>query len=333
MKLKVGLAACVLAGVGISSASASTFSGMVNFGDSLSDVGNIYALTTIGHMINSSTPIVPGAPGYYDGRFSNGPIWIDQLAGLLGLPAPTISANGGSDYAYGDATSGTGFTQTYIPNIQQQISSWSSNSAGAASQLFTMFGGANDLFDALSSGGTPAQQATDAQQAAMNIATGVQTLYNDGARHILVANLPDLGLLPDFRGSPQETQAAALADTFNSTLATQLTQISGSSPGLILYSLDVHTLFNQLVADPSAYGLTNVTDRAYTGDDNFIGNGTSVADPSGYLFWDADHPTTTGHELLAQAAYDVVPEPSSMMGVLGALVLVVGRRRSQHRPA
>jgi phospholipase/lecithinase/hemolysin len=47
------------------------------FGDSYCDVGNIYIATA--HAI-------PLSPPYYQGRFSNGPIWVEHVAGAMGLP-------------------------------------------------------------------------------------------------------------------------------------------------------------------------------------------------------------------------------------------------------
>ena len=53
---------------------AQPISTVVVFGDSLSDKGNIYEYTK--HRM-------PAAPGYYQGRFSNGPIWPELLANQL----------------------------------------------------------------------------------------------------------------------------------------------------------------------------------------------------------------------------------------------------------
>src|SRR5580658_5393666 len=60
------------------------------FGDSLSDVGNVYSAVGI-----------PASPPYYQGEFSNGPVWVQDLAAGLGLPALQPSRLGGTDYAYG----------------------------------------------------------------------------------------------------------------------------------------------------------------------------------------------------------------------------------------
>src|SRR5205823_5341630 len=69
---------------------------LVVFGDSLSDVGNVN---------NQTFGISPGS-GYWNGRFSNGPVWAESLATGLSLSAPTYSRGGGSDWAYGGAHTG-----------------------------------------------------------------------------------------------------------------------------------------------------------------------------------------------------------------------------------
>src|SRR4051794_6489859 len=65
--------------------------GIVSFGDSLTDTGNLYAATG-----------QPPAP-YDMGRFSNGPLWVEYLANQLGVAAPTASLLGGSNYAWAGA--------------------------------------------------------------------------------------------------------------------------------------------------------------------------------------------------------------------------------------
>lgn len=52
------------------------FDALVVFGDSYCDVGNLFLAT------GGAEPVAP----YYNGRFSNGPIWLDHVAGFLGVP-------------------------------------------------------------------------------------------------------------------------------------------------------------------------------------------------------------------------------------------------------
>src|SRR5579871_5109851 len=52
------------------------YSALYVFGDSYCDVGNLFTVT------GGAEPAAP----YYNGRFSNGPLWGDHVAGFLGVP-------------------------------------------------------------------------------------------------------------------------------------------------------------------------------------------------------------------------------------------------------
>jgi phospholipase/lecithinase/hemolysin len=71
------LAAAALAAL-IAGPASAAFSNAYFFGDSLSDTGNVYTVFGPGY--------VP-AP-YYDGRFSNGPVWVEHLAAMPTPPRP-----------------------------------------------------------------------------------------------------------------------------------------------------------------------------------------------------------------------------------------------------
>ena len=106
-------------------AAAGPFNNLVLFGDSLSDIGNIAAQPFI------NTP----GPYYWNGRFSNGPVYAETLATGLGLPALIRStASGGADYAYGGAkTTGTAFPDSlFVKDIDDQVNAYLSSHNGAA---------------------------------------------------------------------------------------------------------------------------------------------------------------------------------------------------------
>ncbi|MHC4946335.1 MAG: hypothetical protein ACYTG7_25250, partial [Planctomycetota bacterium] len=50
------------------------FTGLWSFGDSLTDTGNTFALT------GGSFPL---SPPYFDGRFSDGPVWIESFGQVV----------------------------------------------------------------------------------------------------------------------------------------------------------------------------------------------------------------------------------------------------------
>ena len=86
---------------------------IVAFGDSLIDTGNCSS-SPHGH------PPAPTSPAA-----SNGPVWVEYLAGRLGIAAPTPSLTGGTDYAWGGAETGFGLSVAGTQNINSQVeSSW-----------------------------------------------------------------------------------------------------------------------------------------------------------------------------------------------------------------
>ncbi len=134
---RCGLAALIGLVFWTSSAAAGPFTDLVVFGDSLSDIGNI-----------AQAPIIntPG-PYYWNGRFSNGPVYAESLATGLGLPALIRSTASGGDYAYGGAkTTGTTFpTSLFVRDVDEQVDQFLSARTASASALYVVFAGANDL--------------------------------------------------------------------------------------------------------------------------------------------------------------------------------------------
>jgi phospholipase/lecithinase/hemolysin len=306
-------------------APADPITGMVVFGDSLSDAGNASAATG-GHF--------PPAP-YSDGRFSNGPIWVQHLAGQLGVTSPTPSLLGGTDYAIGGATTGStpldaklgtpagyaplmtpsGQFITNVPTLQTQVAGYIASLGGgkiSPGTLVTVWAGANDFFDGQTNPLVPAK----------NVANAVSSLIGAGAKNLLVAYLPDLSKTPFGLGSPPSTQQglAALSAGFNHALGAELSLL-GSVQGVTIHTLDTVGLLQQIQGNPARYGFTNVT-----------GEGILTGNPAapGYLFWDDVHPTTAGHAVIAGQAFATLsaPEPSgATLAVLGVLGLLCRARR------
>ncbi len=292
---------------------AGDITGIVAFGDSLSDVGNDY-LATGGVNPNSPNPpnLYPGGSfpgGSYDpGHYSNGPIWLEYLAHSLGIAAPTPSLAGGTDYAWGGAETGKGLSFAGTPNIGTQISMYLASNTPSSTQLFTIWGGANDFLN----GGV-----TNPWVPVGHLLHEITTLADAGAKQFLVPNLPLLGELPATIHSSESSALDALTMAFDSILHTQLDRLE-QKLGVTIYQLDVNSVFQNMIADPGKYGLTDVTDPAYL-DPNYNGQG--------FLFWDFVHPTTEVQALIGADAYATVPEPSSWTLVLIAAPLVLAWRR------
>jgi phospholipase/lecithinase/hemolysin len=271
------------------------FSGVYAFGDSLSDAGNI-SLATLGNL--------PVSGIYSGGRFTNGNVWVQDLAQNLGLPAPKPSLAGGTDYAYGGAE--TGVTAVHAANpsdLPSQLGQFVANVPNPSpTALYTVWAGSNDVLDIANSAETPAQQQASVQQAVNNEVSFIDGLVAHGAKDLVIMNVPDLGKTPYEMARPaSDATSSALAQTYNTDLGAALQQIMASGSASIDY-VNTYAMLDAAVANPSAYGFTNVTQPVWNGNLTDSHSGTLAATgaaQNGHLFFDDLHPTAAGHALLA----------------------------------
>ncbi len=247
------------------------------------------------------------------------------MATTLGLPAAAKpSGLGGTDYAIGGATSGSGAL-----NLGGELAAYgATNPVGDPNGLYMIWIGSNDLRAILSSGVNATTAETEAQSVVMNIDDAIAALKATGAKNFMVLTVPDLGKTPAAiaTGPAGVAAASALSAFFDESLVASLPLVDA---GLNLNVLDTYSLIDGITAHPAAYGFSDVTDQCLTGAVNYAG-GTACANPNQYLFWDAIHPTAAGHQLVADAALSLVPEPGAltmMLGGFGVLAMVVVRKR------
>jgi phospholipase/lecithinase/hemolysin len=281
---------------------------VVSFGDSLSDVGT-YA------------PLANAVGG---GRFTTNPgqVWTQNVAQYYGdtlSAAYTIdithklSAQSGFGYAEGGATVATpanqsAFLTDVIGDVEMPVNQQLASYLGAhksfnANQLVLVWAGANDVLRA----GTPPAATQTVETAASTLAQLVAQVVQNGATHVVVVNLPDIGLSPDGLASADGgANFAQLSALFNSTLNGAL-QANGVQGKVI--QIDAYTWFNQVIANFQAYGFT-VSNTGQACDPNKTPDNTSLlcspatyvsagADQT-YMFADDLHPTTHLHALFAQ---------------------------------
>ena len=281
---------------------------IVSFGDSLSDVGT-YA------------PLASAVGG---GRFTTNPgqVWSQDVAQYYGdtLSAAytvgldhKLSAQGGFGYAEGGSTVATpanqyDFLSDVIGNIEMpvntQVSSYlSAHGTFNSGQLVLVWAGANDVLRA----GNPPTANTVVQAAATTLAQVVGQIVAAGATHVVVINVPNVGLSPKGIASADGgANLTQLSQLFNSTLNGAL-QTDGLQGKVI--QVDSYTWITQLVANFQASGFT-VSNTAQACDPSKTPDNTSLlcspatyvaanADQT-YMFADDLHPTTHTHTLFAQ---------------------------------
>ena len=165
-------------------AATAQFTGLVVFGDSLSDPGN--------------SPAGTQPPAYFGERFTNGPVWTERLAPALGL-GPGQVAN----FALGLQTTG---------DVLQDVLGYVLQPGVETGALHVVWAGPNDLL-ALQTGADPTAVVG---AAVANTLVSVSLLHAAGVQNILVPDLPDVSLTPRIRGT---FGSAILTFLYNDTLA------------------------------------------------------------------------------------------------------------------
>jgi phospholipase/lecithinase/hemolysin len=295
-------------------AQAPAFTQVIVFGDSLSDDGNVAhrARDLVGFSYPSSNF------NYSDYRFTDDTntspaanlyvgTWHEQLEKtFLGLAVAKNSLDGGTDYAFGGATTKDGtqdrtiinnpfpfgggdFTIT-IDNMGKQINDYLASHATDPNALYILWGGGNDLFDDFS-----AQSVTNT---ATRVGMLIIRLANAGARNFLVPNVPPLGAIPNSFGDPNRVagldQASASYRTqLSLAVGSVVSGFAGNGITIHVYNLDVWLGVIRVLGQPAKYNFVNTIDSAQD---------QSGVNPDQYLFWDDIHPTTGGHHELANEA-------------------------------
>ena len=331
------LTALILSGCGGGGdkSAAASYSSLVSFGDSLSDVGT-YKVDKVALL----------GGGKYTVNSATDKNWTELLAAQLGLPAPCAAQTGldGSyfnaavtnhvecqNYAQGGSrvTNPVGPGSKYIPDsaalgqltvpIATQINTHLTKIGGkfSGTELVTVMAGGNDVFmnlGSISNNFSPTDAVTAMGVAGAELSTYIKTyITGNNAKKVLVLNIPDIKGTPF--GQSQSPATQGLIDLMVSTFNTQLKSGLQGTPGVLL--IDAYAASKDEVANPSQYGLSNVTGTAcrlsYPNPDpqvnplnsSLVCNASNVVagDVSHYLFADTVHPTPYGYQLMSQLVF------------------------------
>ncbi len=271
---------------------ATTYNHIVAFGDSLTD--------------NKPNPSNPQYAAY-----SNGPVWIDYVANDMGCNLDN----------YADSGDRSEHLSSQLDEFQTTL-----GETGISKEtLITIWIGGNDIKDFFWDGDITNQEEVDTYllQAMNSISATVNELIDLGASNFLLLNVPNLGQTPGARLMNRVNETEYLTDEFNRQLTSTFSDLLNDNQDSIFFqTYDAYALLESAVANPEAYGITNVSDPL-----KFAG---ADADPDGYLFWDLIHPTTRTHEMIANEISQLinpVPLPGSIILLLSGLLGVAGIKR------
>ena len=287
------LATALAAGLGLAHGEAAAqFNSFYFFGDSLTDAG------------------------FYGARFTVNPgqVWAQDLGAHFGVTVTPIN-QGGDDYAQGGerVTLPSPLVPAGAPDrplstqIDELLAATPTLNPHA---LYTVWIGANDIFVNVAAAGagqiTPAQLQANIITAAQQTLQQIARLRDAGARTIMVFNLPNIGQTPFGLANP-EAPLTALSSLFNSTLEAGL-----GSLHVDIIPMNVNGLLSEVIANPAAFGFTNVTTPACTTASAVMCTTSTLVAPNAgqnYLFADAVHPTPAGHMIIAEYAESIIAAP------------------------
>lgn len=320
--LFVGLFFCFCLVESMTHAESFNYREILALGDSFTDTGNLFE-----HCEGSRF-----GPPYYEGRGSNGETYIEHLAKGLGLKVPEPSIRGGTNYAFGGATSGHDYQDAKkcgaggvgvkeIPSVGNQIEQYIKDSNGEISPdtLVVLFCGGNDL------------RHLKIYDIPYNIEKHIRKLADIGAKHILVFNLPPFGSFPVVGGYISrisslinremgtdygtetyryglgwtEYLGAMISNSFirdcRNSILDQLLNQAGQDLGINIMRFDTYSFFEDVFSNPEKYGIRYIVDPAYD-----IYNEEIHPEAEDFMFWDYVHLTRKGHQILGEAVLDFV---------------------------
>ena len=299
---------------------AGPFSSLYVFGDSLSDGGNNpSAVMSIFKLLGNNCDPGHPCPPYVNGHYTNGSVAVEYLAESV-LPRGANPTNF-FNFAVSGATTGIGNfgdggTATTpglfdLPGMQQQLGLYLSMSGGTAdpNALYFVWGGANDFLT-----------LDSPIDAAENVAGHVQTLLLAGAEHILVPNLPNIGLTPFANIAGVATESQFFSAVFNASLESLLNDLIVSFQSANIVQFDTFSFFEDVVNYPNSFGFLNAQDGCLL---------VACTVPENFVYWDDFHPTTQAHSVLAAAFANAIPLPGTIfLFAIGLLVLVGFSRKN-----
>ncbi|KAJ3355061.1 hypothetical protein GGF32_002204 [Allomyces javanicus] len=297
------------------------FDSIVTFGDSMSDNGNTWKLT------NQTWPLAP----FDHGRFSDGPVWVEHLAGMLpdaGQPALSLR-----NFAYGGATTSNAFIQGYsgpkedvpVPSVQDQLATFAKERAQTGADkygrtLYTVWAGGNDIyyFGKNSKILNPVKLAGSI----MDAVTAIDALHAQdkptnpaclGHHRILVMTVPPLSKVPAIRAQSPLIRAAITAQTALTNLDLGA-RIFAYNAGRVLRGqratvtlVDVTPFMEALAASPASFGLPTpqpgfggAEDPCVVITDPVAPKYTVCPDPQAHIFYDTFHLTSGVQAKLAR---------------------------------
>ncbi len=262
------------------------FSSVVFFGDSLTDNGNLFALTGF-------------PPPPYAQRFSNGPTYAEYLPGRIGVTA--------QNYAFGGAEASTEATDSPLQqfiNLGSQVDTYLGRLGGQPAPDGTaagLFIGNNDYLRFVPNAVDPIQLqvANLVGSVVGTINAQIQRLLGAGVDKILLFTLPSVAVTP--LGNALSPAQLAGAEAINAANNGALASLAAgyALAGVDVTLVDTARFARELDSDGETFGFL-VTDIPIVTNNGTVRTGIdNLYAPDEIAFFDEIHPTTAAHGVTA----------------------------------
>ncbi len=285
-------------------ASAVPLNTIVVFGDSLSDNGNLY------EYMKRELPL---SPPYFNGRFTNGPVWIELLTRMY---YPNDSKAHLLDYAFGGAGVSEEVNdddddddEEVLFTLRREIDSYllTHHEKADESSLYVVWMGSNNYLAA------PSNADDAVNQTILGIKHDLQRLVKKGAKHIMVVDVVDLGKTPAAKDFDAVDLFTELSRKHNVLLKQMVEEMKSEDPSVQWFLFEASSILDEMVNFPDRYGFTNTTtacteEMMAKPSSKFILKMASSVNKArlnvdactGYLFFDLVHPSEPGHIAMAE---------------------------------
>ena len=266
----------------------------------LSSWGAFSSFYVFGDTVSTTTN-GPGGASYYGRSYCNGRVWVEVLAQRQGLTY--VSNQNWSFYGH------------YSPILVANVSAYVAPPDVSTALYVVWINNADFVFNIENhypyNATKLAAWTNSMNQSLSNHSLIIQTLYNKGVRTLIMPNVSDLGKMPIYVGLDAASKTFIRQRTieYNATFAQRLQQARTNFANLTIYSVDIFSLQDDILAHASDYGLTNALYQGLSVaalDDPAVANKALNGPGTNHIFWDDLYPTAKCHAVIADYVQQII---------------------------
>lgn len=242
---------------------------------------------------------------FHGHRFCNGRVWVEVFAQWEGLPYDPAKNQSYFGHNSVDLVANTAAFTAPADVATALVITWSANA--------DLVGWVNDPGRLGYTAGDILAWTLEIDQSVLRHAQAVTNLYDKGVRTVIMGNAADVTETPAYIFIEPPSARPFIRERaiqFNAALRAAMQGLADTHPGLTIYQPDIFGFFDQVIADPAAFGLVNAPGEAGT---------LSLPPPylpeflygpaADYVFWDYWHPSAKFQMHLAEFVRGMISPP------------------------